>query len=469
MTIKPNIIVIMADDMGMGDIHAFGNNDVLTPNIDKLISDGTSFMNHYSASPMCAPARASFLTGKYPHRAGAIDVSTSRGLDRINPEEKLLPSYLKDLGYRTGMVGKWHNGRDLEKYHPLRRGFDEFTGFCLGWMDYWNWSLDKNGKPMKADGRYLTDVFTDESVSFIERNKDNPFFLYLAYNAPHDPLQAHEEDIRYFKSLGKYNTAVSTIYAMIKRMDEGVGKVMSTLKKHNLYENTIILFTSDNGPSFRGKDDMCMKRFNLGFSGSKGDVLEGGIRVPAILKDNGTIDGGDESRKIIHFIDWLPSIYEMAGGTVGSFKGIDGVPISKEKPQDQREFYWQWNRLAPVDGCNMAMQKNGYKLYYPPVPEAVRYLESETKPFREILENPNTGHELNINDYKRKLSKPVEPKLFNLNDDPEEKTDLSMAKTMEYIMMKDSLETWFDKMNDEWEKTASKTIGKASKLYARNK
>lgn len=467
---KPNMIIIMADDMGMGDIHAYGNKDILTPNIDRLIQEGTSYSNHYSASPMCAPARASFLTGKYPHRTGAIDVSTSRGLDRINPDEKLLPSYMKDLGYRTGMVGKWHNGRDAEKFHPLCRGFDEFAGFCLGWMDYWNWTLDINGKAMRADGRYLTDVFTEEAVSFIERNRDNPFFLYLAYNAPHDPLQAHEKDIEYFKSLGKFNTSVSTVYAMIKNMDEGIGKVVKALKKNGLYDNTIVLFTSDNGPSFSGEGDMCLKRFNLDLNGSKGDVLEGGIRVPAILKHNDSNDRGESRAEQIHFIDWMPTLYKMAGGNPVELGQRDGTCRTDVKT-DKRflKYFWQWNRLAPVEGCNMALRKGVYKLYYPPIPEAVKYLESETEPFMKILDNPNVPHEINEKPYERNLSEPKKPLLFNLKTDPGEENDISMSEPDEYIRMKDELDSWFDEVYSDWRNAANRTIGEAAEIYTKNK
>ena len=308
---RPNIIVIMADDMGHGDINGYGNPIAITPNLDSMINNGISLMQHYSASPMCAPARAAFLTGKYPHRTGAIDVSTGRGLDRIAATEHLISEAFKKNGYKTGLIGKWHNGRDSKKYHPMKRGFDEFIGFDVGICDYWDWKIEKNGKNLSADGRYLTDVLTDEASDFIKRNADEPFFLMVTYNAPHTPLQAHKDDIEIFKKTGKCNSAVSTIHAMIKRMDEGIGVIRDTVSKAGLEANTIILFTSDNGPCFRGEGENCQKRFNIGLSGMKGFTLDGGIRVPAIITAP-WVESGQRIYDVFHFTDWYITLLSIA-------------------------------------------------------------------------------------------------------------------------------------------------------------
>ncbi|MDP6064591.1 MAG: sulfatase-like hydrolase/transferase, partial [SAR202 cluster bacterium] len=224
-----NVIVIVADDLGYGDIAAFGNPIVQTPNLDRMAAEGVTLTQHYSASPICAPARAALLTGRYNHRTGAVDVPSNRGLDRISLSETTVADLFKAAGYATGMVGKWHNGVHAIRYHPNARGFDEFAGFLNGGMDYWQWILDYNGTPKPADGRYLTDVFSDEAVEFVQRHHEEPFFLYLAYNAPHAPLQVPGEVLEHYQSVG-LTPAVSAIYAMIERMDSGIGRLREALE-----------------------------------------------------------------------------------------------------------------------------------------------------------------------------------------------------------------------------------------------
>ncbi len=275
---KPNVIVIMADDLGYGDLGCFGNDDAQTPNIDYLAEKGVKLTQHYTASPICAPARGAFLTGCYNHRVGALSVESNRGLDRISLNHKTIADYFKNGEYATGMVGKWHSGLFDMRYHPNNRGFTEFVGFLNGGMGYYDWILDYNGQSVRSDGRYLTDVFTDEAISYVNRNKNHPFFLYLSYNAPHSPLEAPNEDINPFREKGKFNDGVCTLYGMIRRMDAGIGRIIEALEKEGLIENTIILVTSDNGP-WLGQDDSTgydMMRYNGPFRGQKQDVLEGG-------------------------------------------------------------------------------------------------------------------------------------------------------------------------------------------------
>jgi arylsulfatase A len=193
--------------MGYGDIGAFGNDAVKTPHLDRLAAEGVRLTQHYSASCVCAPARASLLTGRYPHRTGAIDTLDGRGLDRLALREVTLANALKPAGYATALIGKWHLGALDPRYHPNARGFDEFAGFRGGWSDYYQWRLDYNGVIHQSDGRYLTDVFTEEAVQFIQRHRARPFFLHLTYNAPHFPLQAPDEDVAPFLESGKSTRA----------------------------------------------------------------------------------------------------------------------------------------------------------------------------------------------------------------------------------------------------------------------
>lgn len=186
----PNIVLIVADDMGYGDFGVFNFGASHTPALDHLQSEGLCLDQHYSGAPVCAPARAALLSGRYPHRTGAIDTFEALGTDRLGLGEVTLADLLRRQGCATGLVGKWHNGAFDDRYHPNRRGFDEFVGFRGGWQDYWAWRIDRNGVTEKADGRYLTHVFTEEAVSFLRRHRRERFFLHLAYNAPHFPLQA---------------------------------------------------------------------------------------------------------------------------------------------------------------------------------------------------------------------------------------------------------------------------------------
>ncbi|MCD6364659.1 MAG: sulfatase-like hydrolase/transferase, partial [Planctomycetes bacterium] len=245
---KPNIVFILVDDMGYGDFSAFNYGASRTPALDHLMNEGVCLSQHYSAAPMCAPARASLQTGRYHHRTGSIDTVETCALCRMSLRETTVADLLKRAGYATGLVGKWHNGGIDPRYHPNARGFDEFVGFRAGWWDYYDWTLDYNDSVRKADGRYLTDVFTEEAVSFIDRHKDEPFFLNVAYNCPHDPFQAPEEEITPFLETGKFNRGVSTLYGMLRRMDKGVEQILARLDAHGLRDNTIVLFTSDNGP-----------------------------------------------------------------------------------------------------------------------------------------------------------------------------------------------------------------------------
>ena len=189
---RPNIVVVVADDMGYGDLGLFNDGRSSTPHLNALAEEGVCLTQHYSASPVCAPARAGLLTGRYPHRTGAIDTLHGRGLDRIALSELTVADLFRSTGYRTGLIGKWHNGALDPRYHPNARGFDEFAGFSGGASDYYAYTLDLNGTEVEGDGRYLTDVLTEHALAFLRRHAHKPFFLVVAYNAPHFPMQAPE-------------------------------------------------------------------------------------------------------------------------------------------------------------------------------------------------------------------------------------------------------------------------------------
>ncbi|HEY64446.1 MAG TPA: arylsulfatase [Caldilineae bacterium] len=451
---RPNILLILVDDMGYGDFGVFNDGSLKTPTLDRLVEEGVCLTQHYSASPVCAPARAALLTGRYPHRTGAIDTLEGRGLDRLALREVTIADLLKQAGYVTGLIGKWHLGALDPRYHPNNRGFDEFVGFRGGWQDYYEWRLDYNDTYRKSDGRYLTDVFTEEAVQFIRRHSKEPFFLHLAYNAPHFPFQAPEEEVAPFRETGKFTKAVSTIYGMIQRMDKGLERVLEELKRQGIEDNTLVLFTSDNGPQFGGEGEMCTTRFNCGFNGAKGLVYEGGIRVPMVLRWPDGLDGGHHFHEMVHFVDWLPTLLAAAGLEPPRDLALDGqnvLPVLRgEGGKVETRRFWQWNRYTPLVTCNAAMRDGPWKLVRPAIREAMvvspedlamdRALKYEPDRFTDICRDPEPP---------REVPPPPPPQLFNIEQDPLEQHDLAASEPERVAWMLRELETWFESVEAE--------------------
>jgi len=450
----PNIVLILADDMGYGDIGAFGNDAVQTPALDHLASEGIMLTQHYSGSPVCAPARAALLTGRYPHRTGAIDTLEGRGLDRLALREVTLADVLKSAGYATGLIGKWHLGALDPRYHPNARGFDEFVGFRGGWSDYWQWRLDYNGTFRKADGRYLTDVFTEEAVGFIQRHRHRPFFLHVTYNAPHFPLQVPDEEADPFRNTGRFTEGVSRIYGMNRRMDRGIGRILETLERYGLAENTFVLFTSDNGPQFGGKDEMSTTRYNAHFNGCKGNVYEGGIRVPAILRWPAGLEGGIQSNAFIHFTDWMPTLLALAGLGVPDDLSLDGnniLPVLQgESGEVNARRFWQWNRYTPVANCNAAMRDGPWKLIRPAIREAMWITPEDAEMDRRLKYGPEDITDICRDpEPERDIPEPHPALLFNLDDDPYERNDLASVYPERAETMQDELDRWLESVEAE--------------------
>jgi arylsulfatase A len=371
---KPNIVFILADDMGYGDFSAFNGGLSSTPTLDALLDEGICLTQQYTASPVCNPSRATLLTGRYPHRTGSIDTLEWRGLERLALRETTIADVLKGAGYATGLIGKWHLGAFDPRYHPNARGFNEAVCFRGGMHNYYIWRLEYNDTIVRADGRYLTDVFTDEAARFIERHKDEPFFLHVTYNAPHTPLQVPEDEFRLFEG-SNLTRAVKTIYAMIHRMDRGIAQILETLKDNGLEENTIVIFTSDNGPQFGGVGARCTTRFNCQFNGAKGSVYEGGIRVPLIIRWPTGLDSGRHVNDMVHFSDWFPTLLAASGVAVPAHLNLDGIsvlPVLRgEHGQIETRRFWQWNRYTPLVTCNAAMRDGEWKLVRPAITEAM--------------------------------------------------------------------------------------------------
>ncbi|MEZ5394231.1 MAG: sulfatase-like hydrolase/transferase [Bryobacterales bacterium] len=463
---KPNVILILADDMGYGDLGCFNDGVVKTPSLDRLTREGVCFQQHYSASPICAPARAALYTGRYPHRTGAITQHEIHGLDRIALREITMADAFQSAGYSTGLVGKWHNGTFDPRYEPHHRGYDEFTGFCGGWVDYYKYRLRRNGSLVDSDGTYMTDLLTNEALSFIDRNKRRPFFLTLAYSAPHSPFQAPQERIDPYLEKG-FNRIVATTYAMIEIMDEGIGRVLDKLDAEGLANDTVVLFTSDNGPAFFNPPYMLEPgestyhaRFNAGFRGSKGWIQEGGIRVPLLVRASALFDGGRMVNDLAHFTDWLPTLLALTGVERPEGPAMDGHDLSPllrgEAFQSAPRQFWQWNFYLPDIGNNAAMRDGDWKLVRPMIsgsrffrPELCEGPEDEarTKAFveadiRHKADPASVEDILPVPRLKKLSPEPLE--LYNLADDPGEANDLAAQEPDRVHRMQVALENWFE-------------------------
>lgn len=451
---RPNILFILADDMGYGDFGCFNGGLSHTPAIDQLVAEGVSLSQHYSASPVCAPARASLLTGRYPHRTGAIDTLELRGLDRIALRERTIADGLRQAGYVTGLVGKWHNGALDPRFHPNQRGFDEFVGFCGGWQPYWDWWLDTNGSLSRADGRYLTDVFSNEAVRFIERHRHEPFFLYLAYNAPHFPYQAPDEDFAVFRDSDRFTPAVSHIYGMIRCMDRGIAQVLEALRRNGVADNTLVLFSSDNGPQFGGAGDMCTDRFNCGLNGSKLLVYEGGIRLPMVLRWPDGLDGRRQLDAMVHLTDWLPTLLSVAAAKPAGDRKLDGVDVLPllrgETGALCEQRFWQWNRYTPIGECNAAMRDGRWKLVRPAIAELMNVSNEDFAKDIDSKFNHANYTELDTSPEPERIVGALPPsQLFDLQADPLERHDLAASQPDRVLRMERALSRWFEEVESE--------------------
>ena len=322
MQIKPNIIIIMADDQGWGDLSYQGNKDISTPNLDALALDGAAFENFY-VSPVCSPTRAALLTGRYHFRSGVY--STSAGGERLNLDEQTIAEVFKQNGYKTALYGKWHSGMQYP-YHPMARGFDDFYGFCSGhWGNYFAPELEANGKIVKGKG-YVTDDLTQHALDFIKTNKKQPFFLYLSLNIPHSPMQVPDTYWEKFKDKPLVNNAevsnplhTRAALAMVANIDDNVGRITTQLDLLELTKNTIIIYLSDNGPNGR--------RWNAGMKGIKGSTDEGGTRSPLFIQWRNTITP-KVVQQLASAVDLLPTLTSLSGISHQSPKPLDGIDLS---------------------------------------------------------------------------------------------------------------------------------------------
>ena len=398
---KPNILMILVDDLGYGDLSSYGAKDLKTPHIDRLMAAGMRFDNFYANCPVCSPTRASLLSGRYPDLAGVpgvVRTHITNNWGHLAPHAELLPKLLKPAGYHTAIVGKWHLGLDSPNT-PNERGFDHFHGFLGDMMDdYYNHRRHGNNY-MRLDGKeinpkgHATDLFTQWSIDYInDRAKsDRPFFLYLAYNAPHTPIQPPNDWLdRVKKREPGINEKRARLVALIEHLDDGIGKVIAALKDAGVDDNMLVIFTSDNGGQLNvGANNGTLRA-------GKQDMYEGGIRVPMCAVWPGKIKSGMRSERVALTMDLYPTICKAAGAKIAH--EIDGRSIlpmllGKSQPAEDRFLFW------------VRREGGGYggRAYY-----AARY-----------------------GDYKLVQNSPFEPmELYNLKDDPQEQKPLNRKHKM---------------------------------------
>jgi arylsulfatase A-like enzyme len=403
---QPNILIILADDLGYHDVSYYNTPDIRTPNIDELCKQGIRFDNFYANSPVCSPSRASLLTGRYPEMVGVPGLIRNQLADNfgyLTPGIQLLPALLKKANYKTAIVGKWNLGLESPNL-PNQKGFDYFHGWLDDMMeDYWKHTrnginfLRKNDKVITPEG-HATDLFTQWAVDYLnsEKNSKNPFFLYLAYTAPHTPIQPTDEFLAKVKSRQPGITEKrAKLVAMIEQMDAGIGKVINTLKANGTYNNTIIIFLSDNGGQLETAANNGNEREG------KGTMYEGGLKIPAFITWPNHFRPGAQSTERLLLMDIYPTLAE-----------ITGVPIDHK-----------------IDGVSFAaiLRNSNAKL----APRPVYFIRREGGGYGAKISNAIIN-----GDMKLLQNTPTQPfELYDLGKDPLEQTNLISTEEAKRVVL----------------------------------
>ncbi len=413
-----NVVFIFADDLGYGDLGCYGHPEAKTPHIDRLASEGVRFTQHYANGPECSPTRTALLTGRYQQRAGGLECAIGTGnVGRYDEavrladarqlglpaKQSVLPSALKETGYVCGVFGKWHLGYEPQ-FNPIEHGWDEFFGYMGGNVHYFNHRelsdlhvLFQGRLPVYRKG-YMTHLITDSSIDFIERHKEKPFFLYVSHECPHFPFQGPGDEKKVVDETNWTQADAKAYVAMLEDLDSEVGRVLAALKERNLMKDTIVIFVSDNGGF--------AKAAHMGpLKGAKSSTLEGGIRVPLIIRWPGRIEAGKTSAQVCTTFDLTRSILRLAEAKVPA-KHLDGIDLIdhlvKKKPDFKRTLYWRGKR--------------GIRTWW-----AVR--DGDLK-------------------YIRKTEGETEEWLYDLSKDIGETHDLSQAKPKQVTRLKKLLSNW---------------------------
>jgi len=432
---KPNIILVMTDDQGYGDLSCMGNTDFVTPHIDALAESGARFTNFYSNSPVCSPSRASLLTGRYPGNAGVRAIlGGHRTASGLTPDTPTIASAFKKLGYSTAHTGKWHLGATKQS-RPLNNGFDYFYGFLSGCIDYYShifyWQMAggldprhdlwENNTEIYNNGKYFTELVTKKSVEYIrEKSKEeNPFLLYIGYNAPHYPLHAPQKYTDRFAHLPWDRQIMA---AMIGAVDDGIGEITAELKRNGILENTVIFFQSDNGPSretrnwLDGTPDPYYGSSAGLLKGHKFSLYDGGIKVPGIISYPAVIKKRQVINEPVVSMDIFPTLCRFAGVDCSGYE-LDGLDISdvlqNGSPSPHDMIFWEMDKQTAVRQGNYKLVLNGY-----------------------LVENEPAREEIFLSD---------------LSVDPSENNNLAGELPEITATLKDAAMHWRDQLENKWE------------------
>ena len=424
---RPNVILIITDDQGFGDIGYNGNTKINTQNLDNLANESIRFNNFY-VSPVCAPTRSSLMTGRYSLRTGVRD--TYNGGAIMSSDEITIPEVLKEANYKTGIFGKWHLG-DNYPSRPSDQGFDEslihlaggigqvgdITNYFQGNKSYFDPILWLNNKKKKYDG-YCSDIFTNEAINFVDKNKSERFFCYLSFNAPHTPLQLPKKYYEMYKDLDPEKVSnqdkiimsekdiedAKKVYGMVSNIDDNIGRLLKKLDELGISDNTIVIFMTDNGPQQR--------RYISGLRGLKSDVYNGGIKVPFYLRYPRIFTEGQDTDVFSAHIDVLPTISKLCGLNLPDNRIIDGIDLLSNIKKQNRSFFSYWTRRLPELYNNVSVQKGDYKLV------------------------GNTDYNSPITDFE----------LFDITKDPYEKNNLIEIKKTKASMLKIEMDSFYNNL-----------------------
>ena len=392
---RPNILLIMADDLGWGDV-GYNGAEIRTPTLDRLAAEGIR-LDRYYTHPSCTPTRTAFYSGKRAVTLGTIAPIAPWEDFGLPREERILPQYLKEAGYTTWLVGKWHLGHHYHDQHPLNRGYDHFYGANGGEINYYTHALnrvpdwERNGEALDEEG-YVTHLLRDEAIGLIEGyDGDAPYFMHLSFTAPHTPLQAPEDSVQAYADIADFNRR--RLAAMITEMDAAIGEVLAAVALRPDADDTLIVFVSDNGGELRAGS------VNEPLRGNKMSLYEGGIRVPALLHWPSRLEGGRTMEAIVTVYDWIPTLLSVAGHTDIADSDLDGVdvwPTIHGSAEPQRDRPIVITSATPA-GPRIAVIDEGWKL------------------IRSLRPLPDTPGEFSV-------------ELFNILDDPSESSDLAAGE-----------------------------------------
>ena len=450
---SPNVIIFLTDDQGRGDLGCYGATDIRTPHIDALAESGVKFTNYYAPSPLCAPSRAAMLTGRYPRRAGMSqyrNISSDAHSPGLNTEETTLGDLVKPLGYATAIFGKWHLGTAWE-FQPNSQGFDEFFGHLSSAIDSFSHmyyastpffhDLWRNREEVFEDGIHMTDLITRETVRFIRENRDQPFLIYVAYNAPHYPMVAHARYLEMYRDVPRLRRFH---IAMLAGVDDSVGEIMQTLRDEGVYEDTFVFFSSDNGAANRSDRE---EGGGSNYPGReyKRSLFSGGIKVPGIVSWPRQIPAGEVRDQLACGIDVFTTVADITGAPLPRYRIIDGIswiPFLKDasKPGHEAMFFewagqrsvrWGKWRLVVNPVIDQYIHRHNYAR-----PDGDRYIflvDVEADPYERTnlaRENPEVVKQMlaMFDDWRLEIGQDVTASpMFLVEDFPEQGTEIPPA------------------------------------------